>query len=235
MEYFYSQPAQITSTHCVINEDEFTHLTHVMRRKEGDAIRVIDGVGTAYDAVIEEIARRTARCRITARYPRLNEPGRHVTLGAAILKRGSAYDFLVEKSTELGVAVISPLLTQRTIPRHDRRDRWQKIALAATKQCGRCLVPQVQPLLSLSDFISRAPAHAAKIIPHEQVAEKELRPAVPVGIHHVVLCIGPEGGFTEDEVGHALTAGFAPVSLGTRRLRAETAALLATALCLLEP
>jgi 16S rRNA (uracil1498-N3)-methyltransferase len=90
-------------------------------------------------------------------------------------------------------------------------------------------------LLSLSDFISRAPAHAAKIIPHEQVAEKELRPAVPVGIHHVVLCIGPEGGFTEDEVGHALTAGFAPVSLGTRRLRAETAALLATALCLLEP
>jgi 16S rRNA (uracil1498-N3)-methyltransferase len=235
MEYFYSHPAQITPTHCVIDEDEFTHLTHVMRRKEGDAIRIIDGVGTAYDAVIEEIARRAARCRITARYPRLNEPERHVTLGAAVLKSGSAYDFLVEKATELGVAAIAPLLTRRTIPRHDRTDRWQKIALAATKQCGRCRIPQVQPLMSLADFISRAPGYAAKIIPHEQVVGKELLRAVPAGIRHVVLCIGPEGGFTDDEVGHAVSAGFAPVSLGTRRLRAETAALVASALCLLEP
>lgn len=235
MEYFYSQPAQITPTHCVIDQGEFAHLTHVMRRKEGDAIRVIDGAGTAYDAVIEEIARRTARCRITARYPRLNEPGRQVTLGVAILKSGSAFDFLVEKATELGVAAVAPLLTRRTIPRHDRTDRWQKIALAATKQCGRCLIPQVQPLMSLADFISRTPAQAAKIIPHEQVVGKELRQAVPEGIRHVVLCIGPEGGFTEDEVGQAVSAGFAPVTLGTRRLRAETAALVASALCLLEP
>jgi 16S rRNA (uracil1498-N3)-methyltransferase len=235
MEYFYSRPAQITPTHCVIDENEFIHLTHVMRRKEGDAIRIIDGDGTAYDAVIEEIARRTARCRITARYHRLNEPARRVTIGAAILKSGSAFDYLVEKATELGVAVIAPLLTQRTIPRHDRADRWQKIALAATKQCGRCLIPQIEPMMPLADFFTRAPAHAARIIPHEQVVEKELLSAVPAGIGHVVLCIGPEGGFTEDEVGLAVSAGFIPVSLGPRRLRAETAALVASALCLLEP
>jgi len=234
MEYFYTPPDRITATYCSIEEEEFVHLTHVMRRKTGDTVRVVDGVGFAYDAIIEEIVRRTARCRITARYRRLHEPSRAVVLGAAILKNASNFDFLVEKATELGVVAIVPLRTLRTIPHHARTERWQKIALAATKQCGRCVIPEVRPLTTLDDFLAQAPDHAIKIIPHEQVVGKRLSEAVPAGVEQVAICIGPEGGFAEEEVARAVSVGFVPVSLGPRRYRAETAAVLAAGLVLLE-
>jgi 16S rRNA (uracil1498-N3)-methyltransferase len=234
MDYFYTPQKQISPTHCLIEGEEFAHLTHVMRRTVGDAIRVVDGVGTAYDVVIEEISRRTARCRITARHMRLHEPSRRLILGTAILKKGSNFDFLLEKTTELGVGVIVPLLTERTIPRHARIERWQKIALAATKQCGRCIIPEIHPPTSLQAFLRNAPEGAARFIPHERAEGTKLSAAIPAQSRDVVLCIGPEGGFTDGEVACAVSAGFIPVTLGPRRLRAETAAICAAGLVLLE-
>jgi len=234
MEYFYTPQKQISSTHCLIEGMEFAHLTHVMRRKVGDAIRVLDGVGTAYDVVIEEISRRTARCRITATHTRLNEPSRRLILGAAILKSSANFDFLVEKTTELGVAVIVPLLTERTIPRHARIERWQKISLAATKQCGRCAIPEIRSPMSLQEFLRSAPEGAARFIPHERAEGMRLSTVIATLGGEVALCIGPEGGFADEEVAHAASAGFVPVKLGPRRLRAETAAIFSTGLMLLE-
>jgi 16S rRNA (uracil1498-N3)-methyltransferase len=232
MEYFYTPPHLIKALELTIDGDEFVHLTHVMRKKPGDAIRVVNGAGTAYDATIAEISKRTARCEITATHSRLNEPEIDVTLGVAILKNASKFDFLVEKVTELGVNTIVPLTTERTIPHHAKADRWQKLALAAMKQSCRCVLPTVRNLTRFEDFITSTARHSHKLIPHEK-AVNPLSATIQTGaLHAVTLCIGPEGGFSDREIALAQEKGFRPVSLGPTRLRTETAAIAAMALLL---
>lgn len=227
MEYFYTPPHLVGPDDLVIEGDEFSHLTHVMRRATGDALMVVDGAGNAYSCVIAGIERRTARCTIRKKEPRLHEPDVAVMLGAAILKNSSRFDLLVEKSTELGVDRIVPLSTERTIPRHAKTDRWQKLALAAMKQSGRCILPRIHPLTPFPDFLQSAPRDAVRLIPYEH--SHDPFPILPGSTRSVVICIGPEGGFTEEEVQRATRAGFRQVSLGALRLRTETAAIVAVA------
>jgi 16S rRNA (uracil1498-N3)-methyltransferase len=233
MEYFYTPPRLVTPPLLVIEGEEFTHLSHVMRKDVDDTVRVADGSGNLYDAVITEISRRSATCTITAQHIRENEPDREVVLGAALLKHGANFDFLVEKATEIGVYAIVPLMTERTISRHAKTDRWQKLALAAMKQSQRCYLPQLRPLTPFPEFLRTAEAHSVKLIPHEKVTGPPMRTAIPESARRVVIAVGPEGGFTEEEIAEALQAGFVSVSLGPRRLRTETAAVIATATALL--
>jgi 16S rRNA (uracil1498-N3)-methyltransferase len=198
-------------------------------------IRVVDGEGHAFEARIVAIERKIARCAITARLDRLNEPPQNVTLGAAVLKSGAAFDFLIEKCTEIGVMEFVPLLTERTIPRHARQNRWQKLALAAMKQCGRSVLPRVAELTPLGQFLQELPPRTLRLIPHETVHSPRIPDLNPGSATHVALCIGPEGGFSDVEIRQAVSAGWNPVSLGPRRLRAETAAIAAAALTLLHP
>ena len=234
MEYFYTPPLLVHLPHLVIEGEEFSHLTHVMRKTIGDAIRVVDGEGTMYEAVISEVVGRSARCTITSRQERVHESEIEVTLAAGIVKNASNFDFLVEKATEIGVRTIVPLLTGRSVARHARIDRWQKLALAAMKQSGRCILPVVRPLTPLADFLRAAPPGGLRCIPHEQVVTPALRTLCgQSAMTSVILCIGPEGGFTHEEIDLATKEGFVPVSLGPRRLRTETAAIVAAATVLL--
>lgn len=230
LEYFYAPPAAFGARTVRIEGDEFTHLTHVMRRSEGDVIGVADGEGRACVTVITLIEKRAAVCTIQSTHLMLHEPPVRVTLAAALLKNPSRFDFLIEKATELGVRAIIPLITERTIPRHARVDRWQKLALAAMKQSGRCILPAVHEPLALTDLLARAPVTGERWwMLHEDASG-----AVPAdvvddaGPGHLLL-IGPEGGFTDAEVGMAQRQGCAAVRLGTRRLRSETAAMAAAA------
>lgn len=232
MEYFYTPPHLVTTHELTIEGDEFNHLTHVMRKRAGDVIRVVNGTGTAYDATIVEIQRRTARCEITQTHLRLNEPAIDVTLGVAILKNASKFDFLVEKVTELGVNTIVPLLTERTIPHHAKTDRWQKLAIAAMKQSGRCVLPAVKELTTFDDFIHSRPPESPKFIPHEQASKRLSASLLAETPASVTLCVGPEGGFSHREVATAEQRGFVPVSLGQTRLRTETAAIAAVLIAL---
>ena len=237
MEYFYVLPSSISPPFLTIEGEEFRHLTHVMRKEPGDEIRVVDGKGHVYDVRIADIVRREARCEITAQRAMENEPAISVTLAAGIVKNGARFDFLVEKATELGVHAIVPLTTRRTIPHHGKTDRWQKLAVAAMKQSGRCVLPLVHPLTPLSRFLEQSTGEAKiqsslKIIPHEQETSRTLRDVLAGEPRHTVLCVGPEGGFSDQEVDEAVQAGFLPVSLGPRRLRTETAALAALAMVL---
>jgi len=237
MEYFYVPPSHIAPPRLTIDGEEFQHLTHVMRRAPGDEIRVVDGKGNVFDARIMDLLRREAHCEIIGQSRMENEPERSVTLAVGILKNGSRFDFLVEKATELGVGSIVPLATERTIPRHARSDRWQKLAVAAMKQSGRCVLPHVLPLTPFDRFVAGFAGTGGgsgggsevplKLIPHEKETARTLREALPGTAGNVVICIGPEGGFSDDEVERAGRAGFVPVSLGPRRLRTETAAIAA--------
>jgi 16S rRNA (uracil1498-N3)-methyltransferase len=146
-----------------------------------------------------------------------------------VLKNPSRFDYLVEKTVELGVSKIVPLLTERSIRKGTKVDRWQSIALAAMKQCGRCILPSITQPAPFDAFLLSVPADAVKLIPHEKADAGEFH----VSGHDVVMCIGPEGGFSDSEVQRAVKAGFKPVTLGPRRLRAETAAVVATVIAFL--
>ncbi len=211
MEYFYTPPQNISPDSLSIEGDEFIHLTHVMRKKVGDTIRVVDGVGTAYDTAIVEISKRTAQCRIHAHHNRLHEPEIDVTIAVGLLKNFSNYDFLVEKCTELGVNTIVPLLSERAIPQRAKTERWQKLALAAMKQCGRCVLPKVSEAKRLREFIASVPTSSLKLIPHEKITSLDIGEAIPgTSISSAIICIGPEGGFGDDEIALAQMTGFAP-------------------------
>lgn len=234
MDYFYSPPRKITAESVLIDGEEFLHLTHVMRKKEGDEVRVVDGKGTAFDVVLGKIGRKEVRGRILASYRGHNEPGVALTIAAAVLKNPSKFDFLVEKTTELGAGAIIPLRTDRTIPSHARVDRWQKLAVAAMKQSCRSVLPEVRELTALSDLLRESEAYDCKFIAHEKKVGggASLLPRLK-GCRSIIVLIGPEGGFSDAEVEQSTTAGYVPVYLGERRLRTETAAVaLAAAVCL---
>jgi 16S rRNA (uracil1498-N3)-methyltransferase len=233
MEYFYTPPHLVGTTDLTVEGDEFAHLTHVMRKMPGDIICVVDGNGTAYSAVIVDIGRHMAHCAITARHHGLHEPGRAVTLGVGLLKNPASFDYLVEKTTELGVTAIVPLLTERSILKNAKTERWKKLSLAAMKQSGRCVWPTVSPLATFSEFLARVAHSTPGIILHEQIETPFLKDAIPAGAASLVLCIGPEGGFSGEEVERATGAGFIAAGLGPRRLRTETAAVVAAAAALL--
>jgi 16S rRNA (uracil1498-N3)-methyltransferase len=234
MDYFYAPPENIGDKSIAIGGEEFTHLTHVMRKKQGDIIRVVDGQGNAFDVVLNEIEKRSASGEILKSYHNHNEPPVLLTLGVGILKNPSKFDFLVEKVTEIGVHTIVPLVTARTISEHAKTDRWQKLSLAAMKQCGRSYLPRIQTLTNLNDFLRQYDPSHLKLVAYEQeggvTAIKQL---LNPSVRSVAVLIGPEGGFEEEEVVQCRYAGYIPVYFGGRRFRTETAAIVAAAAVLL--
>jgi 16S rRNA (uracil1498-N3)-methyltransferase len=229
---FYATPADISPHGICLRGDEVHHLTKVMRLSPGDDIVVVDGKGTWYEATVRQVGRDSVECAIVAENKGAGEPAVRIILGVALLKNPAKFDFLVEKSVELGVDTIVPLQTSRTIPSHARETRWQQIALAAMKQSCRSLLTTVRPLTPFASFLSEQSPSSLLLLPHEETTTPTMQQVLR---HHgrstIAVCIGPEGGFTPAEVTESTTAGFIPVTLGNRRLRTETAAMLSVGLC----
>lgn len=241
MDYFYAFPKNISRDTVEIVGEEFTHLVHVMRKKEGDVLRVVDGKGTAYDVELSTIKKKTAVGKIIAQHLHHNEPDREITLAVGILKNPSKFDFLVEKVTELGVREIIPMSTARTIPHHTKSDRWQKLALAAMKQCGRSILPYIYELRSLNDVLASASSYTLAVVCSESIHPNKSLTALlnaqravlsAKNTPAILIMIGPEGGFSDEEVTACLHGGCIVASLGPRRLRTETAAICAASLVL---
>jgi len=230
LEFFYAAPGAVAGGTITVEGEEFEHLTQVMRHIEGDTIGIVDGAGMAYVTTVATLRKRSAQCSILSTHPRLHEPARQVTLALAVLKNPSRFDLVVEKATELGVCRIIPMVTARTIARHARVERWQAIALAAMKQCGRCVLPAIPPVMTFEEVI--AGCQGGKVLFHEQASTLFGRSADTHGTLAWTVCIGPEGGFTGAEVASALAQQWSIVSVSDRRLRSETAAILAAALLL---
>jgi 16S rRNA (uracil1498-N3)-methyltransferase len=233
METFYVDPLRVVAGTLTLLGDEHRHLVRVLRAAPGDRIAVVDGAGVSYDAVITSISQHDVQCRIEERHPGRNELPVSVTIAPALLKNPGRFDIIVEKATELGAVRIVPLQTARVIGAAAKMDRWSGIALAAMKQCGRCVLPAVEPPVNFKDFLGRVPPGALKLIPHERASLPLSAALSGYAGGDIVICIGPEGGFAEGEITLASEAGFVPVRLGDRRLRAETAAVAALAAVML--
>jgi len=151
-----------------------------------------------------------------------------LVLAPALLK-GTRMDLVVEKATELGVRRLAPVLTRHAVSRTGHVERWRRIAVAAAKQSGRTRVPDVDAPLPLADVLA-APWPGLRLVPWEGDVEDRVS-ALPDRAADVVAVVGPEGGLAEDEMALARAHGFTPLTLGPRRLRAETAAIVIAALC----
>lgn len=229
-EIYFASPRQITGDRIVLSRDERKHLVTVVRHRTGDIVTIVDGVGNVYTATIEHIGHDNVTCQVNSRSRQ--DRLLRIVLGVGLLKNPSRLDFLVEKATELGVAEIVPLTSERTIATRGKADHWNNIALAATKQSGRAYLPLVAPVTPFKEFVGPPAADEVSMIAHEKAEAVSItevlhgtRPAA------VRICIGPEGGFSDGEVETAVNAGWRKVSLGGFRLRTETAAVAAVAIC----
>lgn len=215
---------------------EVRHL-RALRLRPGSRITVFDDSNNEYQAVVRRIGPRAAELEIRSTLASFPSPGPAITLVAGILK-GQRMDLLVEKTTELGVRRIIPALTEFTVARPKeaqsaRIQRWQRLAVSAATQCGRAEVPSIEAPVPFADAVRSTPTQALRML----FWEREPRVVLPA-IHAaepapatVVVATGPEGGFTSAEVELARRAGFAVSGLGAHILRAETAAMVALALC----
>ncbi len=227
-EYFFVESNQIFSKYLILENDEAKHISRVLRKSIGDSIWVVDGKENAYKTVISKIDKSLVECEIVAKHQKQNEPKIEITLAFSILKNPARNDLIIEKCTELGVKYFIPTISQRTISNKAKQSRWEQIALSSMKQSGRCWLPEIKQLSNFKELISSAKNYDLKIIPHEKISDNINITELKIKHHNlkrVLIIIGPEGGFTEDEIQFAEENNFNAVSLGNRRLRSETAAI----------
>ncbi len=232
MDYFYTVPELISDSTLIVSGAEFKHLQKVLRKRIGETVFVVDGKGTLYEAVIERFNRVEAECSIVRSSRPETEPSVDITLAVALLRNPSRFDFLVEKTVELGVRTIVPLKTKYTIPSRARRERWTQLTVAAMKQSGRTFLPEIKSLTMFDQVFHHGVD--LKLIAHEKLDTGRTIESVieaQFAAQSFLVLIGPEGGFSEEELELAARHDCVPVSLGPRRLRSETAAIVSVSRC----
>ncbi len=214
----------------VVEGPEAHHLATVRRLRPGDAICLFNGNGREYQAVITAIHRREVEVEVQ----REEYPQRELDFAlevAAPLPKGDRAQFLIEKLTELGATSFVPLRTRYSVvdPREARLEKLQRHVVEAAKQCGRNLLMGVGPVADWADFCRQTPRTPLRLVAHPG-GEQGAADALAERQEGVTLAVGPEGGFTDEEIGLAEANGWGTVTLGPRILRVETAALLLTGL-----
>lgn len=237
---FYAPDAERPGDRVVLPDEEAQHLTRVLRLTAGAAIRVFNGRGQEFDAAVDRAARSEVRVVVRdRREPAAREPRVAITLAQAALK-GDKMDDVVRDAVMMGVAAIQPVVTMRSevalssLQRGRRQERWQRIAVSSAKQCGRATVP---PVREPRPFEAVLAALAAMALPGPAlmfvepsaavgtVALADLDPAPP---REATVLIGPEGGWSPDEIALA-SAACRLVTLGGRTLRADAMPVVALA------
>lgn len=236
---FYVRPEDVKGDRLILRGEEVHHAVHVRRCRVGDRVDVVNGDGMGYSARIEGIGRGELYGRIEEAWREPGEPRFSLTLMLALLK-GNRLDWVVEKATELGVRRILPVRMARTVALSsgsEREERWRRIARSAMKQCGRSRIPEVGPVASWSDAMEQMQCMDIVLVAWEGREAPLLCSVLPKDrsrIERVGVVTGPEGGYTGEEFEAMNAAGFRSFSLGSRRLRAETAAILAIGMVLYE-
>ena len=212
-----------------LSGDEAGHLTRVLRLGAGDTVSVFDGRGVECLARVERVMPGRVVVRPYQPITSTPEPAMALTVAQALLK-GRKFDDVVRDVTMVGAIAVQPLLTARTEARARDTDRWARIAVASAKQCRRAVVPEVRVPVALQAFFDddRSPLRLLLLEPGTAEAAGTLRrlqdrPAPAAS----TLAVGPEGGWSADEVAAARAAGFVPVTLGRRTLRAEAVVVCA--------
>jgi 16S rRNA (uracil1498-N3)-methyltransferase len=216
----------------ILNDAEAHHLATVLHARPGYPVCLFNGDGADYSAVVVEVHKKQVRLDITARRNPQRELTFHLEV-AAPLPKGDRGGTLLEKLTELGVGRFVPLRTQRSVvhPGETRLEKLERVVVEASKQCGRNVLMEIGPVTAWTEYCADAALPASRFVAHPG-GESLSTPSSAGGI---ALAIGPEGGFSEEEIVMAGLAGWEVVGLGPRILRVETAAIALAAICGLQP
>jgi len=224
----YTPQALNAGDDCVLDAAPSHHLATVLRARADQSIELFNGDGNTYTARITAISKKAVTVIVENSTPADNESPLHIELGIGISK-GDRFDFVLQKSTELGVTAITPLITERTEVRLDAEraekkiEHWRQVVISACEQSGRNVVPVISDIAKFSDWTSNCDADRKFVLHHRADASPSGATRPP----RVALLIGPEGGLSTDEIAAAEQCGFAPWRLGPRILRTETAPLAA--------
>ena len=215
---FYVNPLTVNGSTFQLDKAESNHATRVLRLKKGDEICLLNGAGIGYHAKINSIEKNVSGT-IKESIPDLGENKYSVNLASALIKR-DRFELMLEKATELGVNEIQPLMLERCVKKTMNFERSQKIVISSAKQCCRSRFPVLHEPINMKKLLKNSDGQfiSGLMGADKSLSELELD-------KNVTVIIGPEGDFTENEIGQMKNAGVLFFNLGGRRLRAETAAL----------
>lgn len=241
MHKFFVDKNAIQGSIINIEGDDVNHIAKVLRLRSGDEIQVSDGNGTEFICEIEDINKKLVLCKIIDSFKNLTEPPVKITLFQG-LPKSQKMDLIVQKCVEIGVVEIQPVITERVVVKVDGKDisskieRWNRIALEASKQSNRGILPKVLNPISFSEAVEKLKALDSAIIPYEKERSKGIKSSLKElgDINTLGIFIGPEGGFEDNEIDTCIENGVAPVTLGPRILRTETAGFVASTIALYE-
>jgi 16S rRNA (uracil1498-N3)-methyltransferase len=237
MRRFFVRPEDVGERELRLRGDEAAHLARVLRLGPGAKVVVFDGCGQEYVAVVERIETEDVVCRILRDAAVQPSPAVSITLGQG-LPKAEKFEWVIQKTTELGVADIVPLLTERVIPHISqshmakKAGRWERLAREACKQSGRATVPHLWSPTPLETFFASWQRAELKLVLWEGEEARLLRTVLAASepVASAAVVVGPEGGLTPQEVARGEAYGFLAVGLGKRILRTETAGVVAVAL-----
>jgi len=234
---FHIRPEAISEDRVVFDEQETRHLVRVLRLRPGEIVQAIDGRGSEFTVRLESVHGRAAVGQILGHSDRSAESPCPITLAQGIPK-GEKMEWIVKTVTELGAVRMVPLLTERVIVRlslsrwRERQRRWQRVAKEAAKQCGRSVIPSVEAVRTLDEFIAEGPRAELAVCLWEGEREglREILDSVSGIPTSALLVAGPEGGLAAREVELLRSHGLRTAGLGPRILRTETAGPVGVAL-----
>lgn len=226
MIQFYAPDIEISKQ---LPEADSQHCVRVLRMKEGDSVVVVDGKGYRYNCRIVDAHPKHVYLSIYEKEFIPNHWKGKITLGIAPTKNMDRMEWLAEKTTEMGINSIVPLLCRHSERKEIKSDRLRKIVISAMKQSLKTILPEVENMTTISDFIRNSGSGQKYIAYCDRATERRDFASICQSDSDVTILIGPEGDFSPEEVEMAINAGFVPVSLGESRLRTETAGLFAVA------
>ena len=209
----------------VLEEVEAKHCTQVLRKKEGDAIFFVDGMGGFYEGLIRKIEKKRCQIDIIKQETQPKPTTCNLHIAIAPTKNISRLEWFLEKATEIGIGEITPLICQRSERRKLRLDRLEKVLITAMKQSLKSYLPKLNEPMPFQKILQHIPSTTLKFIAQggENCALKDNYQSNK----DVLILIGPEGDFTKEELNSAFQNGFQGVHLGKSRLRTETAGIVA--------
>jgi 16S rRNA (uracil1498-N3)-methyltransferase len=225
MQLFYA-PGIIPPLH-TLGAEESAHAVKVLRLGAGSRLRLVDGRGTLYEAEVTDASPRGCGVRVVSSVADFGRRGYRLVMGVAPTKNSERYEWFLEKATEVGLDGVVPLECANSERRVFNGARAEKVLVSAMKQSLKATLPGLEPLTAFREVVER-PFEGVKLIAHcrTEGVRVPITHALSAGVDALIL-IGPEGDFTAEEVALAEANGFVAISLGTSRLRTETAALTA--------
>ncbi|UCD53113.1 MAG: 16S rRNA (uracil(1498)-N(3))-methyltransferase [Phycisphaerales bacterium] len=241
MHRFFVSKSGFEDQEVRLSAEQAHQVCHVLRLQAGAAMIVLDNAGYEYDVTLTTVTKREVTGRVTGKRHSSGEPRLRITLFQSLLAR-EKFEWVLQKGTEVGVARFVPVQTERSIARAKRIDakkltRWRRILTEAAEQSHRGLIPEIEEATTWNEALSKFGDFDRALIAATSGRTCSLKEAVRPDDNlpaSIAILVGPEGGFSDDEVRQACAGGAVPVGLGPRILRTETAAMVLSAITLHE-